>query len=61
MIVRIVKSSYKEAWYAKHIGEQFEVEKRTNRHGTVDYVLVPFDRNGDFYIDADDCEVLVTQ
>jgi hypothetical protein len=43
MIVRILKSSYKNAWYAKHIGEQFEVEKRTNKHGAVDYVLIPFD------------------
>lgn len=58
MIVRIIKSSYEDAWYAKHIGEQFEVEKRTNKYGTLDYVKLPFDSNGDFYIDADDCETV---
>jgi hypothetical protein len=54
MKVRITKASEETYWYAKHIGQEFEVEGP--RKG--EYILVPFDTNGDHYILEEDCEVV---
>ncbi|MNJ58468.1 hypothetical protein D3C77_541010 [compost metagenome] len=54
MKVRVTKSD-NDAWYKDHIGEVFEVERRTGRRG-VEYVVLPRDPHGDHYIDGDDCE-----
>lgn len=55
MKVKIIKASEDTFWYAKHIGETFEVEPSSPKY--LEYVVVPRDAHGDFYIDAKDCEV----
>jgi hypothetical protein len=54
MKVRILKASEPTYWYANSIGKEYEVEGP--RKG--EYILVPFDTNGDHYILEDDCEVV---
>lgn len=53
MKVKIIKASEDTFWYAKHIGQIFEVDKLWKG----EYRLLPYDPNGDFYIVAEDCEV----
>lgn len=57
MKVKIIKASEDSFWYANHIGEEFEVEKKNSRYGP-EYVVVPRRIDGDFYIVADDCEIV---
>jgi hypothetical protein len=55
MNVKIIKASEDTFWYAKHIGQTFEVEPANPKY--LEYVVVPREQHGDFYIMADDCEV----
>lgn len=58
MKVKIINARHSVYWYAKHIGEVFEVEQKKNRHGETEYILLPTRPDGDFFINADDCEVV---
>lgn len=53
MKVRVNKSTADTYWYAKHIGEVFEVQDSGR-----DYELLPYDPNGGFYIEYEDCEIV---
>lgn len=56
MKVKVIKASEDSFWYAKHIGEEFEVHERINRHNEYDLVE---ELGGSVYsIGADDCEVV---
>ena len=59
MKVRIIKAGDDGFWYSKHIGETFEVERSQNKY--LEFVVIPRDVNGTFYIDADDCEIVEEQ
>ncbi|MGG3454232.1 hypothetical protein [Paenibacillus rhizolycopersici] len=54
MKVKIIKSD-DEAWYKDHVGKVFAVEKKNGRNG-IEYIVLPRDPHGDFYIDGGDCE-----
>jgi hypothetical protein len=56
MRVKIIKASEDTFWYAKHIGEIFEVHQKMNRHG--EYVLIEGVGGSTFEIGAEDCEVI---
>jgi hypothetical protein len=56
MKVKVLKSSEDTYWYAKHIGQEFEVHEKINRHGEYDLVE---ELGGSIYsIGADDCEIV---
>lgn len=52
--VKVTKASDDSYWYAKHIGEEFEVYDRINRHN--EYELVEEHGGSSFYIGVEDCE-----
>jgi hypothetical protein len=56
MKVKVIKASEESYWYAKHIGEVFEVHDKLNRHG--EYVLIKEASGGTFEIGEEDCEVI---
>lgn len=52
--VKVTKASDDGYWYAQHIGEEFEVYDRINRHN--EYELVEEKGGSSFYIGVEDCE-----
>jgi len=52
--VKITKSSSEDYWYAKHIGEEFEVHEKINRHN--EYDLIEELGGSVFSIGVEDCE-----
>lgn len=56
MKVKVTKSSSEDYWYAKHIGETFEVNDRINRHN--EYDLVELSGGSVYSIGVEDCEIV---
>lgn len=56
MKIRILTSASPDYWYADHIGQEFEVHERINRHN--EYDLVEEVGGSVYSVGADDCEVV---
>lgn len=56
MRVKVIKSSSEDYWYARHIGQTFEVHERINRHN--EYDLVEELGGSTYSIGVEDCEIV---
>lgn len=56
LMVKVTKSDEDSYWYAKHIGEVFEVRATPNRHN--EYDLVEEKGGSTYSIGIDDCEIV---
>jgi hypothetical protein len=55
MRVKVIKASEDVYWYAKHIGEEFEVEDGIDGDA---YLVIDSNIGVDYYIGKNDCEVI---